>query len=152
MFDVMLLAVFIAAASYVVLTVWRKIPLLVQVPQRLIHESFVTRPSRVHQYAGPLVVFFRSGRYREVYYSAIIKILSGFRLWLLRMERTVFALIETVQSRKRHWSSGFQNYWGELKQWKQDKRENGEALPESVLNPEAPPEVEEKSPFQNGKR
>lgn len=152
MFDAMLLAVFTAAASYVVLTVWRKIPLLTQVPPRLIHESFVTRPSRVHQYAGPLVGFFRGGRYREVYYSVLIKILSGLRLWLLRMERTVFGLLEAVQSRERHWSSGIRNYWSELKQWKQDKKENGETLPETVLNPEAPPEVEEKLPFQNGKR
>lgn len=151
-FDIIVLAVFIGASSYVASILWRKIPLLIQVPQRLIHESFITRPSRVKQYLDPLVAFFRNGKYREVYYSLLAGVLGGVRLWLLRMERSVFRMLEAVQTESRRWSKNDQSYWGELKQWKQDKRENGEALPESVLNPEAPPEVEEKLPFKNGKQ
>ena len=151
-FDIIVLAVFLGSASYAAIMVWRKIPLLVQVPHRLIHESFVTRPSRIKKYFEPIVVFFRNGAYREVYYSLLVKVLSGLRLWLLRMERLAFRMLESVQTRSQRWSAGAPGYWGELKQWRQEKRENGEALPETVLNPEAPPPVEEKLPFKNGKR
>ena len=141
MIDVILLAIFLGTASYAILTVWRKMPLLMQVPRQLIDESFVTRPLYLKQRLGPLLDFFRQKRYRDFYYSALIKTLHWTRLRLLRLERRIFMALEILQARNPRLADNEKQYWNGLKQWKQDVRENGNHIPHAVLNPEAPPDV-----------
>ena len=152
MIDIVLLDIFLSTAGHAILMVGRKIPLLTQVPQRLIDESFVIRPSHIKRHIGPLLYFFRQRRYRDFYYSALIKALYWTRLRLLRLERRIFTALEILQARNSRLADNEKQYWNGLKQWKQDARENGNHIPRAVFNPEAPPEVEEKLPFQNGKQ
>lgn len=121
--------------------VWRKLPLLPQVPAQLIQESFVTRPSRAKHYLDPIISFFADGQYRDAYYFLLIWLLGGLRLRLLRMERLVFKALDAVQSRNIKWREGDKGYLSELKEWKQENRGNGGSVPKAVFSPEALPAV-----------
>lgn len=145
MIDFILLAMFLGTGGYAIAVVWRKIPLLLAVPQPLIRESFVTRPSRVRRYAEAALEFWYSRRYRELIYALLLKWLARLRIWLLRLERLTFRAMEAVAAR-RHGNGGNGNgqYWSELKQWKQEARENGNSLPHDVLNPPPPPPLDRK--------
>lgn len=151
MVDATLLVIFLGTASYAAVMIWRKIPLLMQIPPQLIEESFVTRPSYLKKYLGRAAEFFRSGRHRELYYAGLVRTLHWVRLWLLRLERLVFRMSEALQARGRELSVTEERYWGELKTWKQDVKLNGgDSLPDTVLNPEPPPDVKAKEIRRNG--
>ena len=139
--DLILLGIFAVTSTSASLLVWRKIPLLLQVPPKLIDESFVTRPSRVKKYGEPMVVFFRERRYRDLYYALLVWLLHRIRLWLLRLERLAFRLLESLQARGKRLSETEARYWGELKVWKQEVRQNGPVMPKSVLASEPPPKT-----------
>lgn len=151
MLDLLLVTTFLVSAAYAILLVWRKIPLLLQVPSQLIQESFVTRPSHLKNYLDPLVDFFREDKFRDFYYSVLIRTLSALRLGLLRWERKIFRWLEVAQGRSHEWTERDNGYLSELKQWKQAVRENGNALPQAVLKPETPPEVRAKRPTKINK-
>lgn len=140
MIDAGLVVVLVVACGYVCAAVWRKLPLLLQVPEQLIEESFVTRPSRLNRWAGPAVEFFAQRRWFDLYYAILVGALSRLRVWLLRLERMVFRTLERIESQGRRWGIGEERYWSELKQWKQESKENGGAtIPMAVFHPEAPP-------------
>ncbi len=139
--DLSLLIAFLVASAYVGAVVLRRIPLLLQVPPQLIEESFVTRPSRLKKYLEPINAFFHQRRYRDLYYALLVWTLHRIRLWLLRLERIAFRLLESLQARERSLTATEERFWGELKQWKVDGRQNGNHLPKAVLNPEPPPAV-----------
>lgn len=133
MTEVLSTIVFLAAMSYAALVIGRKIPLLLQVPQQLIEESFVTRPSRLKKYFDPVVIFFREERYRDLYYAVLIWVLHRLRVWLLRLERLTFRALEAVQARNRRLSETEEKYWSELKQWKQGAKQDGASTPHEVF-------------------
>lgn len=139
--DLSLLSAFLVASLYVGVAVLRRIPLLLQVPHQLIEESFVTRPSRIKIYLEPITQFFREHRYRDLYYAGLVWLLHRLRLWLLRLERVTFRLLESLQARERELTATEERFWGELKQWKVEARQNGNHLPRAVFNPEPPPAV-----------
>jgi len=60
-------------------------------------------------------------------------------------------MLEALRSEGQYLSEAEERYWSELKQWKQDKRENGVSLPEVVLTSEAPPQTREKVPLKKQK-
>lgn len=151
MIDLILLVIFLGTASYAILTVWRKIPLLTQVSQRLIDESFVTRPSHLKQYLEPLLYFFRQKRYRDFYYLALVKALHWARLRLLRLERRIFVALEALQARNSRLADNEKQYWNGLKQWKRDVLENGNHIPHAIFNPEPPPDVVKSAGKARGK-
>lgn len=144
MFDFVILALFLATAGFAAVTVWRKLPLLLQVPQQLIEESFVTRPSRLRTYVRPVFEFFREKRYRELYYAGLVRTLHWVRLSLLRLERIVFRMLQALQERDREISQTEERYWSELKQWKHETYENGGHIPEEVVAEPAPAELTSK--------
>lgn len=147
MLELALLGIFVASAGYTALMVWRKVPLLLQVPDQLINESFVTRPSRLKNYLDPAVAFFRDAEYRDLYYYLLIETLAALRLRLLRWERKTFQLLEKIQKRNREWTERSEGYLSELNQWKEALRENGGAnIPKAVFHPEAPPDVAARKP------
>lgn len=123
--DLILLAVFLGTASYAGLTIWRKIPILLHVPPQLIEESFVTRPPTVKRYAEPVIRFFRDGKLQELYYAALIGILHWIRLTLLRMERVVYRMLESLHERGEELTRTEERYWGTLKTWKHEARGSG---------------------------
>ena len=140
--DLAFLAVFLSTGGYAVLMVWRKIPLLLQVPPRLIEESFVTRPSTLKRYSAPTVEFFQNGRHRELYYATLVRVLHWVRLTLLRLERIVFRALESLHERSVELTATEERYWSELKTWKHGVRENGNGhIPEAVLTEAAPVEL-----------
>lgn len=139
MIELALLVILFSAAGTVAMLVWRKVPTLLQVPPQLIEESFVTRPSWIKRYGGPVVHFVRRRGWREAGYAVAVKILTRIRLWLLRMERFVFRALESLETRSRSWSDVPTGYWDTLKQWKQETKENGASIPHAVFNPEPPP-------------
>ena len=141
MFDLILALIFVGSAGYAFLMVWRKLPLLLQVPPQLIRESFVTRPSTVKRCLDPIISFFADGKYRDSYYFLLIWLLRGLRLRLLRMERLVFKALDAVQSRNIKWREGARGYLSELNEWKQENRGNGGNVPKAVFSPEALPAV-----------
>lgn len=140
MVEAVLFAVFLGAAGTVLHIVGRKIPLLLQVPGQLIEESFVTRPSYLRRRMSEGVAFFREERHRELYFAVLVRLLHGVRLWLLRLERIVFRMLEALQTRDRDLSLAEERYWSELKQWKQEARVNGNPIPEKLLDHSAPDE------------
>lgn len=139
MFDIIFFVIFLGAASAVAVMLWRKIPILLQVPEQLIEESFATRPSRIKHVLDPLTNFFRERGYRTFLHTAAMRSLTRVRLWLLRLERFVFRMIESLEARSRRWSELEGHYWSTLKEWKQDEKGNGNHIPDSVFNPEPPP-------------
>ena len=150
MINIGLLVIFLAAASYMVVVVWRKIPLLLQVPQQLIEESFVTRPSRIKKYLEPVADFFVQGRWRDVYYATLLKILHGVRLWLLRLERLTFRTLEALERRGESLAKTEERYWGEIKQWKHEIKQDNNHIPPVVFHPDPPPERDSKIIRSNG--
>lgn len=140
--DLLSLAIFLGSGSYALLMVWRKIPLLLQVPQQLIKESFVTRPSTIRRYTEPAVSFFREGHHRELYYALLVRLLHWVRLTLLRLERIVFRALESLHERSVELTATEERYWSELKTWKHEARANGNGrIPEAVLTEAAPVEL-----------
>lgn len=150
MLETIFLVIFLGAAGVACATVWRKIPLLLQVPPQLIEESFVTRPSRLTRFLEPVEAFFHERRYRELYYLFLVRFLHRVRLWLLRLERGTFRMSEALQARGRRWEET-ERYWSELKLWKRAAKQNGASLPPDVLEPQSPPAIESKgSPSDSG--
>lgn len=139
MIELVLLAIFLGSAGTAAAMAWRKVPILLQVPARLIEESFVTRPSWIRRYTGPVARFVRQKGWREVGYAVAVKTLTRMRLWLLRMERFVFRALESLEARSHNWPDVPAGYWSALKQWKQESKENGASIPHAVFNPEPPP-------------
>ncbi len=140
--DLALLALFLGTGGYATLAVWRKIPLLLQVPPQLIEESFVTRPSTVRRYADPVVSFLREGHHRELYYALLVRVLHWVRLTLLRLERIVFRTLESLHERSVELTVTEERYWKELKTWKHEAKLNGNGhIPEAVLTESAPAEL-----------
>ncbi len=140
--DLLFLATFFGAGSYALLMVWRKIPLLLQVPRQLIEESFVTRPSTLKRYTVPMVEFFQNGRHRELYYATLVRVLHWVRLTLLRLERIVFRTLESLHERSVELTATEERYWSELKTWKRTAKANGNGhIPEAVLTESAPSEL-----------
>lgn len=151
MIDLLFLGIFLTSVSCAILLIWKKIPLLLSVPQQLIEESFVTRPSYLKTYLGRVMEFFRSGRHRELYYAGLVRMLHWVRLWLLRLERMVFRMLEALQERSRELTATKERYWSELKTWKHEGKLNGKnSLPDAVLNSEPPPEVKAREIRRNG--
>lgn len=145
MIEIIFFAIFAAAASYAFLAVWRKIPLLLQVPPRLIEESFLTRPPRLKRYSDPVLIFFRERRHTELYYAVLARFLHWLRLTLLRFERVVHRAIQGLEARDRKLSAAEERYWSQLKQWKSDGKKNGNHIPKAVLTEAAPAELTERS-------
>ena len=142
MVEILIFGVFLGTGSYAFLMVRRKIPLLLQVPQQLIEESFVTRPSTVKRYTEPAVAFFRDGHHRELYFAVLVRALHSVRLTLLRLERIVFRMLESLHQRSERLSATEEQYWSELKTWKHEVRQNGNGhIPEAVLTEAAPSEL-----------
>lgn len=140
--DVALLAVFLGTGGYAVLMVWRKVPLLLQVPQQLIEESFVTRPSTLKRYTEPVIAFFRDDHHKELYYATLVYVLHWVRLTLLRLERVVFRMLESLHQRSERVGATEEHYWSELKTWKHEAKLNGNShIPEAVLTEAAPVEL-----------
>lgn len=139
MTDIILLATFLLAGVYSAAAIRRKLPLLLQVPQQLIEESFITRPSRLRRQIAAAEWFFRSRSWKKTSRRLAVNVLTQFRLWLLRTERRTFQLLETLQNAERDRGMTNGQFLGELKQWRQEEKQNGTPLPETVLNPEAPP-------------
>ena len=147
--DLFLTVVFIGTAGYAAAMVWRKIPLLLQVPQQLIEESFVTRPSPIRKYARPVIEFFRERRYLQLYYAGLVRTLHWIRLWLLRLERVVYRMLQALQERDRGISETEERYWSELKQWKHEGKQNGGRIPHEVIAEPAPTELTSKGSPKN---
>lgn len=142
MVEIILLAIFLGAGGYAVSLVWKKIPLLLQVPPQLMAESFVTRPPLFSRSANAAAEFFREGRHRELYYTALVRILHRLRITLLRLERVVYRMLESLHRRRERLAADEERYWSELKTWKHGVRSNGNShIPDAVLTESAPPEL-----------
>ena len=137
--DLVTFTLFVLVGTGMVFMVWRKIPLLLQLPEQLIEESFLTRPSRLKSSIAPIANFFGSARYRSVYRGVLVWVLYRVRLWLLRFERIVFRMIEALRNEETHLIDTGEHYFSGLKQWKQESRQEGAKLPDAVLTSEPPP-------------
>lgn len=138
MSDLILLAIFLSSAGVGILIVSRKVAFLLQLPEELINQSFVTRPSRVKTWTQPLIEFFREEEYKDFYYGLLLRLVRRSRIILLRLERVSFHLVQSLQNRTKELSQTEERYWQELKRWKRVMKRDGASLPDEVLNPEAP--------------
>jgi hypothetical protein len=130
-FDLALAVVFLGATAYLGFLIWRKLPLLTEIPDPMIEQSFITRPSRIGVWVSPVIEFFAQGRWKRVLYHAAITSLEWVQRSLLRMEQATSSAIVNVESRTRDFAAGGK-YWHELKQWKTGVEETGPSLPEAV--------------------
>src|SRR3989344_9172556 len=131
--DLSFFAVFVGSATAASMLVWRKIPLLLQVPHQLIEESFVTRPSRLKRWEEGVARFFREQRYYDFWYSGALGFLGMVRVRLLRMERSVFQLATILEVKSRDFSEERQRYWESLKGFKTETRPEPELVPETAV-------------------
>jgi|SRR3989344_3108799 len=122
MIELALLLITFVSGGYAALLLWRKVPLLLQVPQQLIEESFVTRPSRMKHALEGAAAFIREEHYYDVLYAAALALLGWARLRLLRLERIVFHLASMLEARSHARSANSQQYWNELKRESSDAR------------------------------
>ncbi len=144
--DLALLTVFLGSSAACAWLVWRKLSLLAALPETLIRESFVTKPSRLKVYSQPVIDFFVEERYKDIYYAFLVRALRRVRILLLKLERISFQLLQSLQAREKELSASEERYWRELRRWKYAMKKNGNGIPNAVLNSEPQPEI--KKPTQ----
>ena len=138
MLDIIAGGIFLSTAAYLGWAFWRRLPLLIQVPDQLIEQSFVTRPSRLRGYAMPMIEFFSQGKWRETLLEVAASALAWIRKTLVRMERATSSAIATVESRSSELDT--EKYWSQLKEWKDVVKEKGADVPEEKTHdPELSP-------------
>lgn len=101
----------------------RKIPLLRLVPEQLINESFLNRPSRLKTWGRMLVAWYHERKHIHWFLHTLESALRRVRIAFLKLENTSLRLMKKVQEKKEeHASRANEHYIFELSRW---KKENG---------------------------
>ncbi|MBU6415226.1 hypothetical protein KGQ34_03245 [Patescibacteria group bacterium] len=101
----------------------RKIPLLRLVPEQLINESFLNRPSRLKTWGRMLVAWHHERKHIHWFLYALESLLRRVRIAFLKLENTSLRLMKKVQEKKEeHALRTNEQHNSELNRW---KKENG---------------------------
>lgn len=101
----------------------RKIPILRLVPENLISESFLNRPSRLKTLGRMLVAWHHERKHIHWFLHALESALRRARIVFLKLENFSLQLVKKVQEKKEeHASRKDERYASELSRW---KKENG---------------------------
>lgn len=112
----------------------RKIPLLLLVPENLIDESFLNRPSRIKTLARSLIQWYHERKHIHWFLHTSESVLRRVRIVFLKLENILLQLVKRVQEKKEeHLSRKNENYVSELARW---KKENGIGKPEQIASEE----------------
>jgi len=120
----------LASLGSVVYLIVRKIPLLLLVPENLINESFLNRPSRLRVLARLFVQWYHERKHIHWFLHALESVLRRVRIVFLKLENISLRLVKRVQEKKEeHLSRKNEGYVSELARW---KKENGIGKSEQV--------------------
>lgn len=134
MIELITLTIFLASLSGIALIISRKVPRLMSLPERLIHESFVTKPSKFHVAAVSLSALIEWRRYEFLLVRFLEKTLRRIRVWILKSDAFVSKILALLQERGRKDTLQREKYWQTLRDL---QKNNSESLPPSSM--EMPP-------------
>jgi|SRR3989344_3714486 len=101
MTDIILLSISIASFGGIIYLVSRKIPFLMAVPENIINESFVTKPSKIKVALEQVKGYFLEKKYEIPVLAFIEWFLRRIRISFLKLEHFSFRFLKFVQERKR---------------------------------------------------
>ena len=128
MVELVSFGIFLASLAGVFFMISRKVPLMLAVPEQLINESFVTRPSRLKDAERFIRALAKWERYEVALMLFLEKTLRRTHILLLKGDALVSGWLMRIQNRSRTASPREAHYWQELRTWKEDKKDV--ALPE----------------------
>jgi hypothetical protein len=117
---------FLASFGGMVFLIRKKMPLLRAVPDNLIEESFVTRPSRVNNFLGRLKTRYQERYHQYLVFSFLERFITALRDVIVYAEHGLFWLLRHVQDKQNGNGSSSKRlrYLNRLNAWKK-KNENG---------------------------
>ncbi|KKU50901.1 MAG: hypothetical protein UX72_C0030G0005 [Parcubacteria group bacterium GW2011_GWA2_47_10] len=102
MADIVLVSVSFLSLGGVVYMISRKIPFLLAIPESIIDESFVTKPSKLKVFLERIRTYVLGRDYEEPILAFAEWLLRKIRIALLRFEHRSFAVLKFIQERRRH--------------------------------------------------
>lgn len=116
----MLLFLFIASALGMGVIVVRKIPLVLATPREMVNDYFDQSSSRISVRMLRARSWIRQGSYWDPMLKALLRIVGHLRIWLLRFDRYLFNVYQTVNKKTeaRKTTNPQKNnplYWDDLK-------------------------------------
>ncbi|MDO8600026.1 MAG: hypothetical protein Q7R73_00190 [bacterium] len=123
MVELIFLAIFLISLSGMVFLVWKKMPLLRTVPDQLIEESFVTRPSYVDNFLSRVKARYQERYHHYLVFSFLERLIVALRDIIAYAEQGLFWLLRHVQDRQNgNGSSKRVRYLNRLHAWKKKNR------------------------------
>lgn len=93
----------------------QKVPFLLSVPEQLIHESFVTRPSKIKRAEAYLRSLLHWERYEPGFIRFLEKMLRRIRVLILKSDSFVSGLLAGLQKKEEAEATRSPQYWAELR-------------------------------------
>ncbi|OHA06990.1 MAG: hypothetical protein A2934_03265 [Candidatus Sungbacteria bacterium RIFCSPLOWO2_01_FULL_47_10] len=101
MSDIILLSISVLSFGGIAYIISRKVPFLLAVPENIINESFVVRPSKAKVYFERLKSYFIERKFEIPALSFFEWFFWKIRIIFLRCERISFLILKNVQRRKQ---------------------------------------------------
>ncbi|OGZ99435.1 MAG: hypothetical protein A3G49_01835 [Candidatus Sungbacteria bacterium RIFCSPLOWO2_12_FULL_41_11] len=101
MTDIILLTTSIASFGGIIYLVSRKIPFLMAIPENIINESFVTKPSKIKVAIERIRGYFIEKKYEIPILAFVEWFLRRIRVSFLKFEHLSFRFLKFIQERKR---------------------------------------------------
>ncbi len=120
----------LASLGGMIYLVIRKVPLLLLVPENLINESFLNRPSRIKLWMRVFVQWYHERKHMHWMLHMLESVLRRTRIVFLKLENISLRLVKKVQEKKEvQVLRQNENYVSELTRW---KKENGISKSEQI--------------------
>ncbi len=124
MADIALVSTSFLSLAGIVYMVSRKVPFLLAIPENIIDESFVTKPSKLKVLVERVREYVAGRKYEEPFLLFVGWWLWKIRIVLLRLEHKSFALLKRIQERRQVLKipKGKREYLESLKEGEEDVR------------------------------
>ncbi|MDO8499991.1 MAG: hypothetical protein Q7S66_05070 [bacterium] len=119
MVELISFGIFLLSLGGVFFIISQKVPLLLAVPEQLIHESFVTKPSRLKNIELWAKSLLEWERYEVAGMLFLEKTLRRTRILLLKGDALVSDWLARLQNRSKNAPPREARYWQELRTWKE---------------------------------
>jgi len=129
MVELISLAIFLISLAGIFFLISKKVPLMLVVPEQLINESFVTKPSRLKDAERFFRVLAKRERYEVALMLFLEKTLRRTHILLLKGDALVSGWLMRIQNRSRAAPPREARYWQELRTWKKEDKKDA-VLPE----------------------
>lgn len=126
MTDFILLIISIGSLGGIMYTISKKVPFLLAIPENIINESFVTKPSKIKLLFELVKDYIREKKYEWPLLTASEWLLRKIRIIFLKNEQRCFRLLRIVQGRRQFLKvPSAQREYLKAQQEKDDKKNNG---------------------------